>query len=168
MQISFNKFLKRKPRTGTYMSKETKKAESTSGTSQTTTALKYDSGKPRVSLLQGRALYEVMKVAEMGARKYGDHNYRKGMGVTRYLDAAFRHAFVQWMFMGEDLDAESGLSHLAHAAWNLLSALELMLTKPEFDNRYKEVPIERTECVHVSNKGNEHHDYCGDCNGRYK
>lgn len=105
----------------------------------TNIAVKHDGGKPRISILQGRALYEVMKVGEMGAKKYGDHNYRLGMSVTRYIDAAFRHVFIQWLFLGEDLDAESGLSHLAHGAWNLLSALELMLTKQDkFDNRYKE------------------------------
>jgi hypothetical protein len=98
---------------------------------------KFDSGKARISLLQGYALEQVMKVAEMGAIKYGDHNYRLGMSVTKFLNAAFRHAFVEWLFKGIDNDPESGLPHLAHAAWNILSALEQMILKPEFDDRYR-------------------------------
>ena len=99
--------------------------------------VKHDGGKARISIIQGLAIEQVMKVGEFGAKKYGDHNYRKGMDVTRYLDACFRHAFVEWLFKGVDNDPESGLPHLAHAAWNLLAALEQMLTKPDLDNRHK-------------------------------
>lgn len=100
------------------------------------TGVRYDQGKGRISLLPGRAIELVMQVGEFGSKKYGDHNYRGGMPVTKYLDAAYRHAFVQWLFKGEDNDQESGLPHLAHAAWNVLAALEQMLLKPELDNRY--------------------------------
>lgn len=99
--------------------------------------LKYDSGKPRISLLPGLAIAEVMKVGEAGARKYTAHNYRRGMSVTRYIDAAYRHIFVEWLFKGIDNDEESGLSHLAHGAWNILAALEQMMVKPELDDRWK-------------------------------
>jgi hypothetical protein len=99
------------------------------------TGIRHDQGKGRISLLPGRAIESVMQVGEFGSKKYGDHNYRGGMPVTKYLDAAYRHAFVQWLFKGEDNDAESGLPHLAHAAWNVLAALEQMLLKPELDNR---------------------------------
>lgn len=98
---------------------------------------KFDSGKPRISILQGRAIEMVMQVGEMGAVKYGDHNYRKGMPVTKFINAAFRHVFIEWLFKGIDNDEESGMPHLAHGAWNLLAALEQMLTKPELDDRYK-------------------------------
>lgn len=99
---------------------------------------KFDHGKARISILQGKAFEQVMKVGEMGAVKYGDHNYRKGMPVTKYINAAFRHVFIEWLFKGIDLDDESGLPHLAHGAWNILSALEQMIDKPELDDRYKE------------------------------
>jgi hypothetical protein len=102
------------------------------------TGIRHDSGKARISTLPGRAIEVVMQVGEFGAKKYGDHNYRGGMPVTKYLDAAYRHGFVEWLFKGKDVDPESGLSHLAHAAWNLLAALEQTLLKPELDNRYKE------------------------------
>lgn len=98
--------------------------------------IRYDKGKPRISILQGLAIEQVMLVGEMGAVKYGDHNYRKGMSVTRYINAAFRHIFLEWLFKGIDNDPESGLNHLAHGAWNVLAALEQMLTKPELDDRF--------------------------------
>lgn len=100
--------------------------------------IKYDGGKPRISLLQGRAIELVMQVGEFGSKKYGDHNYRLGMPVTKYVNAAFRHVFLEWLFKGSDNDPESGLPHLAHGAWNILAALEQMLLKPELDDRYKE------------------------------
>jgi hypothetical protein len=100
--------------------------------------LKYDQGKLRVSLLQGRALEQVMRVAEMGAIKYGDHNYRHGLPVSKYANAAFGHIFLEWLFKGVDNDPEGGLPHLAHGAWNVLTALEQMMIKPELDDRFKE------------------------------
>ena len=59
-------------------------------------------------------------VAEMGvgmlegAAKYGRHNYR-GVGVRTsvYFDAAMRHLIAFWE--GEDIDADSGLSHISKA-----------------------------------------------------
>lgn len=98
---------------------------------------KFDQGKLRLSILPGLAIEQVMKVGEMGAGKYGDYNYKLGMPVTKYINAAFRHVFLQWLFKREDNDQESGLPHLAHGAWNLLAALEQMILKPEFDDRYK-------------------------------
>lgn len=105
--------------------------------SNNTTGIKHDQGKLRISILQGRAIELVMAVGEMGAKKYGDHNYRNGMNVTRYINAAFRHVFIEWLFKGIDNDEESGLPHLAHGAWNILTALEQMITKPELDDRWK-------------------------------
>jgi hypothetical protein len=98
---------------------------------------KFDLGKVRVSIIPGLGLEYVCKVAEFGAKKYGDYNYKLGMPVTKYINAAWRHVFVKWLFQGIENDEESGLPHLAHGAWNLLAALEQMLTKPELDDRFK-------------------------------
>jgi hypothetical protein len=49
-----------------------------------------------------------------GARKYGRHNYRAiGVRASVYYDAAMRHLTAWWE--GEDIDPESGLSHLTKA-----------------------------------------------------
>ena len=49
-----------------------------------------------------------------GARKYGRHNYRIiGVKASVYYDAALRH-LTSW-FEGQDIDPDSGLSHITKA-----------------------------------------------------
>jgi hypothetical protein len=87
---------------------------------------KFDNGKPRVSLIMmSKALLEIAKVGTMGAKKYGDHNFRNGMDWSRLADADQRH-FLQYLD-GELVDQESKLSHLAHHAWNAIALLEYEL-----------------------------------------
>lgn len=97
--------------------------------------VKFDTGKPRVSLLSSKALLEVSKVATMGADKYGDYNYLGGMKWSRLLDASLRHILA--FNGGERTDEESGLSHLAHAAWNILALIEYEKNNLGEDNLYK-------------------------------
>lgn len=96
---------------------------------------KFDEGKPRMSLLPYQPLLEVVKVLEFGAKKYGDYNWRGGMDWMRLIDAALRHCFA-WL-SGENVDKESGLDHLAHAACNLLFLLQYKKDYPERDTRFK-------------------------------
>jgi len=50
-----------------------------------------------------------------GARKYGAFNYRKDAIIASdYYSAAMRHLF-QWYELGEDIDPESGISHVTKA-----------------------------------------------------
>jgi len=87
---------------------------------------KLDAGKPRPWLVLGgfrNALMEVVKVGTMGAAKYSDHGWLQVPDAqSRYLDAALRHILDT-----EEFDKESGLPHLAHAAWNVLAVLELRM-----------------------------------------
>ncbi len=96
---------------------------------------KNDAGKPMFSCLPPDALFELGKVAELGARKYGLHNYRNGIKVSRILDAAFRHLIAA--IGNEDKDPIDGNNHLASAAWNCLSALQMIKDHPNLDDRYK-------------------------------
>lgn len=97
--------------------------------------VKFDEGKPRVSLVVSKAWLEVAKVGTMGANKYGDHNFRKGMKWSRLADAAFRH-FILYI-SGERVDKESGYSHLAHIAWNILALLEYEIDGIGEDDLFK-------------------------------
>ena len=94
---------------------------------------KDDSGKVRMELvLDGfpRALAAVAEVATFGARKYTDGGWAHVTnGVTRYRGALYRHMNAD--AAGELRDAESDLSHVAHAAWNALAVLELYLREQE-------------------------------------
>lgn len=79
--------------------------------SDLTTGVKYDQGKARWSLLDFKTLEDVVEVLELGATKYGARNF-KHVEPIRYVDAAMRHWFSY--LAGEELDPESGKSHLHH------------------------------------------------------
>jgi hypothetical protein len=77
------------------------------------------------------------RVLTFGAKKYAAHNWRKGIVYSRLFDALQRHLWAWWS--GEEIDPESGESHLDHAACCLMFLRELSL-RPELDDRYKTVP----------------------------
>jgi hypothetical protein len=72
------------------------------------------STKPPLSCIPTGPLYEVGAAMLDGSAKYGRHNWRViGVRSSVYYDAALRHLMKWWE--GEDLDADSGCHHLAHA-----------------------------------------------------
>lgn len=80
---------------------------------------KYDSNKPRYSLLPENTVLNVVQVLEYGAIKYEVNNWQKVPDArTRYYDAAMRHIDDWWN--GSEIDEESSLPHLAHAMCCLL------------------------------------------------
>lgn len=83
---------------------------------------KYDTGKPDFSLLPPDALEEVVRVYDFGVRKYARDNWRKGIKYSRIFGAIMRHLYAWWRC--EDRDKESGLRHLAQAAWGCFTLLE--------------------------------------------
>ncbi len=99
------------------------------------TGVKHDSGKVRMDLLSPIALEEIAKVMTFGAKKYGDNNWRKGILWSRVFGALMRHAWAYWR--GENLDPETGLSHLAHCGCCVMFLLEYSQTRIELDDRYK-------------------------------
>ena len=83
---------------------------------------KFDTGKPRFSLLPKGVLTSILKVLEYGAKKYSVDNWQQVENPReRYYDAAMRHLYA-W-FNGESKDLETGESHLAHAICCLLFLL---------------------------------------------
>ena len=102
---------------------------------------KWDSGK--APLWQGtmkyfsRALRSVAQVSQMGHDKYGSWGgwVKVDKAEQRYADALLRH--LSFRASGEEIDPESGLPHLAHAAWNALAILELELSasRPSLEER---------------------------------
>lgn len=103
---------------------------------------KNDAEKPPLDLLPTIPLVEISRVLEYGAEKYGPNNWRKGLAWSRLIAAALRHltAFND----GEDLDEESGLSHLAHAACCIMFLQEYKKTHPDLDDRYKKNECKNT------------------------
>lgn len=94
---------------------------------------KLDQGKVRPGLVLGgfaRALWAVSEVGSFGAVKYTENGWVEvPNGQARYDDAGMRH----WLKdkMGEKVDNDSKLIHLAHDAWNALAVLDLELRKAE-------------------------------------
>ena len=77
---------------------------------------KDDAGKLRMELLPPELSVEVARVLTFGAVKYGDRNWEKGMKWGRVFGALMRHLWAWWNPLVPDTDAETGFSHLAHAA----------------------------------------------------
>lgn len=90
----------------------------TSKPASTELGLKFDSGKPRYSLIPPIALKALADVLTFGADKYAPNSWQTvPNGEQRYLDALFRH--IEAYRNGEQVDPESKLSHLAHAITNV-------------------------------------------------
>lgn len=69
-----------------------------------------------------------------GAAKYGAHNYRvAGVRASIYIDAAMGH-ILQW-WEGEDIDADSGLSHITKAIASLTVLRDAMINDMVTDDR---------------------------------
>jgi len=78
-------------------------------------AVKHDTGKLRYDLLPFGAIDQIVEVLNFGAEKYAPNNWQSLPDFqARYFAAALRH--LSKYQQGEQVDAESGLSHLAHAA----------------------------------------------------
>lgn len=97
-------------------------------------AIKYDGGK--APIFRGaisyfpRAIEAVAAVSNFGATKYAWKGWeRVDCGFDRYSDAMVRH--LAYEGKGEVLDPDSGLLHAAHAAWNALARLELLIREQE-------------------------------------
>lgn len=85
------------------------------------TALRYDAGKPGLELVPMEFVHQINEVFRFGANKYEKDNWKRGMDWDKCYNAAQRHLYKWWSKDYDDLDEESGLSHLAHAAWNLMA-----------------------------------------------
>lgn len=87
---------------------------------------KADSGKPKLSLVPRRIIFDIAKIREYGNNKYpegGIDNWRN-VEPERYRDAAFRH-FLAYLDDPYGVDSESGLPHLHHLACNVAFLCEL-------------------------------------------
>lgn len=73
-------------------------------------------GKGRMDLLPFASILRLSRWYEMGAEKYGSHNWEKGIPVYSFLSSAIRHVF-KWAAGMDDED------HLAAAVWNLLAIM---------------------------------------------
>lgn len=99
-----------------------------------TAGIKYDMGKPDLSLCPRVALEAMAEAFMVGERKYGRYNYLKGFEVHRLVAAAMRHlvAFNE----GENIDSEYGTQHLGHALASIAMILDMEKNGTMKETRY--------------------------------
>jgi len=86
------------------------------------------------SMIPAPVMGEVALALLEGARKYRRHNYRiAGVRASVYYDACFRHLMAWWE--GEDIDPDSGLSHIVKAIACLVVLRDSMLMENWNDDR---------------------------------
>jgi hypothetical protein len=96
-------------------------------------ALRFDAGKARYELIPADALEALAKVYTVGAQKYADRNWEKGMSWGRCFGSLMRHSWAFWR--GETIDPETGCHHMAMAAWNCFALCSYSLRKAGTDDR---------------------------------
>lgn len=81
--------------------------------------IKYDDGKARFDLIEPEFEEDIANILTMGANIYAPNSWQHVEdGKNRYYAALRRHLNA-WR-KGEKIDKESGMSHLAHAACNVM------------------------------------------------
>ncbi len=101
-----------------------------------------------MQLLSPSAMRETAWALGYGAfnKKYGPRNYRTaGVNATTYVGAIMRHLSA-WND-GEDLDPESGLSHIAHVSACCDILLDTMACGMMNDDRSKKPRMTREEIL---------------------
>jgi hypothetical protein len=95
---------------------------------------RYGDKKAPVHLFPPIAMLKAAEVFRLGAAKYGPYNWRDdSVSATVYYSAAMRH-LASW-FDGEDIDPESGQSHLAHVLCCMSILLDAESIGKMIDNR---------------------------------
>lgn len=111
-------------------------------------------GKVHLELLAFDAVEDTAKAVEFGSVKYRPRNWEIGMPWSVPFAAALRHLFKWWA--GEEFDKESGLSHLAHAACNIMFLQTYRLRGLPGDDRPNTSPAATAKitggCKHIWTK----------------
>ena len=94
---------------------------------------RFNEGKPKWSLVPQSSLIPMVQVLEFGAKKYGAYNWAKGLSIRETCESLKRHldAFME----GEDIDSDSGLSHIGHIQCNALFLSWMMENRKDLDDR---------------------------------
>lgn len=95
--------------------------------------LRFNEGKTRYDLVPTYAQEQYARVLTLGAEKYEERNWEKGMKWSNVYSSLERHlaAFKS----GEDFDKETGLLHTAHIMCNAAFLTEYYKKYPQGDDR---------------------------------
>lgn len=84
-------------------------------------------GKGDMVSIPWESILRLSRHYEAGARKYERWNFRKGIPVSSFIDSALRH-LAKYQCGEDDED------HLSAAAFNILGAMLMENTKPEYQD----------------------------------
>lgn len=113
-----------------------------------TDGLKHDQDKIRMDLLPVEALLGTAQILTFGADKYKDRGWEVGIEYSRIYGALLRHITAWWQ--GEELDPESGLSHLHHAGCCIM----FLQTYVERNNRSESRGEDRAYSLELDDRPN--------------
>lgn len=102
---------------------------------KSTVGLRFDQDKYRPELLCPIAVEGCAAVLTLGAKKYADHNWQKGMAWGRVIGCLLRHTFK--FMAGQDVDSESGLPHVDHIMCNAMFLASYYRRHKAGDDRFK-------------------------------
>lgn len=109
--------------------------------------LRYNTGKPRLSLLPTAFVlvvdrtgltalaHETARVMDYGATKYAMNNWRAAGPWLKVLDSGLRH-LDKLLHTSETVDDESGIHHAGHLGCNLAFLLEFIRENDGTDDRF--------------------------------
>lgn len=112
------------------------------------------------SVIPAQVLGEVGLGMLEGSIKYRRHNYRiAGIRASIYYDACFRHLMAWWE--GEDVDPDSGISHISKAIAGLIVLRDGMMQENWNDDRPPKVKsgwvqVQNKKAEEILNKYSEH------------
>lgn len=98
-----------------------------------TGSLRYNTNKPQTNEISPSFILGMGAVLEKARAKYPRGNWEKGNDYSVPYDSMMRH-ILAWQ-SGQKNDSETGLSHLHHAALNLMMLAYYEEHYPEFDDR---------------------------------
>lgn len=91
--------------------------------------------KNMLQLLPPLAQERIAEVFTYGSKKYSSWNWANGIEYSRLYGALQRH-LTAW-YKGEEIDPETGKSHLAHAGCCIMMLLETNELRKDLDDRPK-------------------------------
>lgn len=95
--------------------------------------IKHDADKLRMELIAPEMVTALADVLTFGAKKYDDRNWERGMPWGQVFGALMRHLWAWWS--RDSVDAETGKSHLWHAACCLMFLIAFENRKAGQDDR---------------------------------
>lgn len=109
-------------------------------------------GKGRFDLISPFALARLARWYELGAKKYSDRNWERGIPFSRYLDSAMRH-------LNKFLMGATDEDHLAAAAWNVMAIMHHQERGEDISLGLNDLP----EYINEMEKRKEMKYLCGGC-----